>query len=727
MALEALNTAAVPDASTTETTTNLAIGKAAAPKGGAAAYALPTGGLPTGVDESLLDNMRKLIAEREAQKNSFMEGLKDATAWWSGGMAGPGEALARRDKERAEQEATTFGMKSQIAQYNSQQALAKAAQADVYKALGIGPNGQAIGGVPGLVTNIDPTVAAQIADMAKTDPMGAKKELLKHTSEMAKITATARANPEAYKKTIEVKTDKGIDNVSLIEFLQNPAKYLPTEKGAATVRSMGVETGTTSQAAPKEGGAAAKIAADLGVPLTSGTRTNDEQWKLYDDWVAGGRKGPVVARPGSSKHETGNAIDVDMKKATPEQIQALKDKGFKQTVASEPWHFELVAAPATSAPSISAAPATTAPTTATTAAAPAAAKPVGTSPVVSTAAAPTLPQAGAPFKMAPGVAESAGVGGQPFAGLPHTQELPKIEPAAAPALKAPAVTLTAAPAEKAPAVAAPATPVAPEVTPTVSKVPAAAPAENVAGMTIPQLRARAESEKEFETKAAGERATQMEKQRPVFESSINPIQLGEDAVAFDRIKRLVVADPNIAGVISKPGYKNSVATFLKEGITTPKGTFNFGGLETAILQSLKGTTNMTLARREELASYLARMELNAAQLIAGQGAISEGERTTLKSVSLSTSNKPETIYKRMEMMERRNQLDQQIAKMYGDGTNVKNLSAFKLQIADTPEYKQYIKDIKAIANKSYDFSKPEGRPKMAHPVDIQETINRVNQ
>jgi len=219
----------------------------------------------------------------------------------------------------------------------------------------------------------------------------------------------------------------------------------------------------------------------------------------------------------------------------------------------------------------------------------------------------------------------------------------------------------------------------------------------------------------------------MEKQRPVFESSINPMQLGEDAVAFDRIKRLVVADPSIAGVISKPGYRNAVATFLKEGVTTPKGTFNFGGLETAILQSLEGTTNMTLARREELASYLARMELNAAQLIAGQGAISEGERTTLKSVSLSTSNKPETIYKRMEMMERRNQFDQQIAQMYGDGSNVKDLAAFKLQIGKTPEYQQYIKDIKAIANKSYDFSKPEGRPKLSLPVDIQDTIKRVNQ
>lgn len=702
------------------TESNIPTGKTAVPKG---PYALPVGGVAGAVDQGLLDNMRQLIAEREAQRNSFMEGLKDATAWWSGGMAGPAQALMVRDKQREEQDATTFGMKSQIAQYNAQQQLAKAAQADVYSALGMGPNGAPLpAGAPGapagggLNTKIDPTIAAQIAAMAKTDPTGAKKELLKHTAEMAKITATAKANPESYKKTIEIKTPNGLELVSLVEFLENPSRGTPTEKGNANIETITGNKVPTGAPTTTTTGEAAKIATSLGIPLTSGTRTNDEQWKLYDDWVAGGRKGPVVARPGSSKHEVGNAIDVDMKKATPDQLQVLRDKGFKQTVASEPWHWELTSAPATTA--VPAPVATTAPTVAPTTTP--AAMPVGTSPIVNPPA--TLPPAtNAPFKAAPGVAEAPS-----FPGLPHAQPLQKIEAPVAAPIKAtappPTTTLTAAPAQQAPTVAAPAAPVAPTTVPA-----AAAPAEDVSKLTIPQLRARAETEKEGDIAAAKEKATQMEKvARPVFESSINPIQLGEDAVAFDRIKRLVTTEPAIAGVISKPGYRNSIATFLKEGITTPKGTFNFGGLETAIAQSLKETTNMTLARREELASYLARMELNAAQLIAGQGAISDGERTTLKSVSLSTSNKPETIYKRMEMMERRNQLDQQIAKMYGDGTNVKNLSAFKLQIANTPEYKQYIKDIKEIANKEYDFSKAGGKPKLAHPADIQDTIKRVN-
>ena len=78
---------------------------------------LPTPTSATGVDPALLQNMQQLIDEREAQRSGLMESLKDATAWWSGGVAGPGEALSRRAKEREEQALTTFGMKRDLAQY----------------------------------------------------------------------------------------------------------------------------------------------------------------------------------------------------------------------------------------------------------------------------------------------------------------------------------------------------------------------------------------------------------------------------------------------------------------------------------------------------------------------------------------------------------------------------------------------------------------------------------
>ena len=338
-ALDTLNT----DSSDTTDQTPLPTGKTAVPKG---PYALPTGGTMTGVDPELLANMQKLIAERESQKNSFMENLKDANAWWSGGVAGPGEALRARQKEREEQEATTFGMKSQIAQYKAQQALAQRAQQDVLSAVGGGapgvPGAPSVGGGAG--TQIDPIIAKQISDLAQTDPVAARKLLQDHTKKMSEISAQARMNPEAYKKTIEVRRPDGkLDNVSLMELLSNPQKYQPTEAGAVVAKQMtgGISPEPTT-------GNAATIAKELGIPIISGTRSNDKQWELYDSWVAGGRKGNPVARPGTSKHETGNAIDVDMKSATPEQIAALKAKGFTQPLPDkDPNHWELSSAPAT--------------------------------------------------------------------------------------------------------------------------------------------------------------------------------------------------------------------------------------------------------------------------------------------------------------------------------------------------------------------------------------------
>ena len=76
--------------------------------------------------------------------------------------------------------------------------------------------------------------------------------------------------------------------------------------------------------------------------ITSGVRDREKQQRLYDAYVAGGRKGPVVAAPGTSKHETGNAVDIDSKAANEMARLGLYSKyGLARPVAGEPWHTEL--------------------------------------------------------------------------------------------------------------------------------------------------------------------------------------------------------------------------------------------------------------------------------------------------------------------------------------------------------------------------------------------------
>lgn len=598
--------------------TQIPVGKAAVPKG---PYALPTGGAPTGVDPALLENMQKLIAEREAQKGSFLESMKDANAWWSGGAAGPGEALRARAKEREEQEATTFGMKSQIAQYKAQQALAQRQQQDVLSAVGGGaPGAPGAGGAGGSGTQVDPAIAKQVRDMAATDPVGARKLLQDHLKKMSEISAQARMNPEAYKKTIEVRTASGkIDNVSLMDLLNNPQKYQPTENGAAAVQAQtgGVTPGT---AAPT--GNAAEIAKDTGVPIISGTRSNDKQWELYDAWVASGRKGNPVARPGTSKHETGNAIDVDMKRATPEQISALKAKGFVQPLPdTDPNHWELRAAPATTAP---------------------------------TAAAPAAPAPTA--------------GGQV---LPHAQPLPKVgAPGVAP-LSLPdqpdnfpvvageekgALPISSAPAAVAPKPAAP----------VAAPAPAAprAPTVNVAEKTMPELRAEQKASEELQTGIAKGQAENIIKSEAEFRSSTDSKSVAERKTSAERVVNLVQDNPKAVGVLAKPGIANALTTIARDGLNTPSGAIGIKTIEDALVLAMPGADQKTVNARKEIAQNLARGALEASKLSQGQGSVSDFERSMFEKIAGSLADTPELLIKRQKMLIARADLDKQLGGMY---------------------------------------------------------------
>lgn len=83
--------------------------------------------LDTEAGKSILENMQRLIDEKEAQKSSFLERLKDAAAWTTGGVQGPTEGLALRGKAREEQTTDIYNMRMQLAQ---QRAAAEAAKQD---------------------------------------------------------------------------------------------------------------------------------------------------------------------------------------------------------------------------------------------------------------------------------------------------------------------------------------------------------------------------------------------------------------------------------------------------------------------------------------------------------------------------------------------------------------------------------------------------------------------
>jgi len=177
-------------------------GKAPAARG---PYALPTAQGAIGVDPELLSNMQKLIDEKQAQKGSFMENMKDAQAWWSGGVAGPSEGLRNREIDKSRQEQELFGMRSQLSQAKIGMAQTKALQESLFGSptnasttntlppshitAGAPTSGSSMvqqGGMLGLVE--DPALRQSIGNQALRDPVGAQKAIQEYLAKNANKT-----------------------------------------------------------------------------------------------------------------------------------------------------------------------------------------------------------------------------------------------------------------------------------------------------------------------------------------------------------------------------------------------------------------------------------------------------------------------------------------------------------------------------------------------------------
>ena len=80
------------------------------------------------------------------------------------------------------------------------------------------------------------------------------------------------------------------------------------------------------------------------ITITSGVRSKEEQQKLYDDWISGKSKFPA-AKPGNSKHEGGNAVDISLADADALASGGyLKAAGLGRPVDGDPVHIQQVSA-----------------------------------------------------------------------------------------------------------------------------------------------------------------------------------------------------------------------------------------------------------------------------------------------------------------------------------------------------------------------------------------------
>ena len=226
------------------------------------------GAKATVANESVLANMERLFAQKQAQTTGFgaiMEGLKDAAAWTSGGMHGPAEALALRQAAKDKTAKELFDMQTQIAAQKS-----AIANRNAFFGSGAGPGAATAGGTAGVggaggaevganqanvasggLLNLvqDPALRAQIGATYLQDPTKAMSQLNAYLAKRAE-------SPEIKKKvdyiiSLGYPKDQAL-NFALLESLGSGA-FKPFDIRTPT----GTQQGTATQAA--------------GVPIPGGT------------------------------------------------------------------------------------------------------------------------------------------------------------------------------------------------------------------------------------------------------------------------------------------------------------------------------------------------------------------------------------------------------------------------------------------------------------------------
>jgi LAS superfamily LD-carboxypeptidase LdcB len=75
------------------------------------------------------------------------------------------------------------------------------------------------------------------------------------------------------------------------------------------------------------------------IQLNSAKRDPADQQRLYDDWVARGKTGMPVGKPGRSLHEKGQAVDIQNYN-DPAAVAAFNKQGLSQKVPNDPVHFQ---------------------------------------------------------------------------------------------------------------------------------------------------------------------------------------------------------------------------------------------------------------------------------------------------------------------------------------------------------------------------------------------------
>lgn len=173
--------------------------------------------------QSILENMQRMIDQRESALSLFTSGLKDAAAWGSGGAEGPSRAVAARDEQKAKEARELYDMRTQMASYRAAQTKQQAFEKR--RAQELGGGGEGAGSVPAAGGVQIPAPIKRALANAKTE-----EEYDKIFTAWAQEDAKISANPEmdVPKVPVVVENKDGSFTrkvISVREYRTNPNLY----------------------------------------------------------------------------------------------------------------------------------------------------------------------------------------------------------------------------------------------------------------------------------------------------------------------------------------------------------------------------------------------------------------------------------------------------------------------------------------------------------------------
>jgi murein DD-endopeptidase MepM/ murein hydrolase activator NlpD len=146
--------------------------------------------------------------------------------------------------------------------------------------------------------------------------------------------------------------------------------------------------------------------------------------------------------------------------------------------------------------------------------------------------------------------------------------------------------------------------------------------------------------------AAKQRAIKDEKARETFLAETEPALTSKQRNIANAAEKLVLTDPKIVGVFSDPGFLNAAGALLNKGLEIGKMGSVSINLEDMYLQAFdKGYTKQGTVDRATLKQLFADLELDKSKILNGQGPISDNERLLLSRAVGGVSDPAELIVK----------------------------------------------------------------------------------